>query len=897
MTLHFYLRYHTKVGQSVFLTGNPDFLGNGDAAISMSCHNEDYWKVFIELPEDFDKLIQYKYIVRNQDGFPIYDGEEHRFLDISKEGRQRHYTIMDTWNDAGNINNAFFSKAFQNVLLPEIQKKKTRKQKEYSHEFKVKVSLLKEHETIALLGSTIHLKNWNTDDPILLSPDNNWFTVRLQLAPNEWPAAYKYGIYNTAEKKWISFEEGENRILRQGEGTETTVILHDGYVNYQPKLWKGAGLNIPVFSLRSRKSFGVGEFADIKLLVDWSRKIGVQLIQLLPINDTTALKDWRDSYPYSAVSAFALHPLYIRLEKVAGKKYAKLLNPFLKKQKPLNKLFQVDYEKVMKLKWEALHKIYDAAKTELEDDVNYIEFLERNRHWLVSYGAFSFLRDKYKTADFLKWEKYVSYNEAEILKLATPGQPYYDQIAFYYFVQYHLHLQLKEIVKYAHKHKIVLKGDIPIGIYRYSCDAWVNPSLYNTGEQAGAPPDAFATHGQNWGFPTYNWDKMKEDNFAWWRKRFNQLGNYFDAFRIDHILGFFRIWSIPYHAVQGTLGRFVPALPVHLSEFESQGIYFNQKRYCAPYITDEILKDLFRDQADVVRKEFLEEKDEGQYRLKEEVRTQRKVVDFLKEKGKEQFENGLLDLISNVILLQDDHDEDAFHFRIAVHQTSSFRGLDEHTRQQLEALYVNYFYRRQDYFWKKKAMEKLPQLKSSTQMLVCGEDLGMVPPCVPEVMKDLGILSLEIERMPKTDQVEFFDPAHARYLSVVTPSTHDMSTIRGWWLEDPEKSQRYYNDMMKHFGKAPEKCEPWINKEIVMRHLYSPAMWSIFLIQDILGISEELRYPDPKAERINKPADAHHYWRYRMHIELESLIQQTGFNEELQNFIIESGRLPEREPS
>lgn len=375
------------------------------------------------------------------------------------------------------------------------------------------------------------------------------------------------------------------------------------------------------------------------------------------------------------------------------------------------------------------------------------------------------------------------------------------------------------------------------------------------------------------------------------------MSNYFDAFRIDHILGFFRIWSIPYHALQGVLGRFVPALPVYPSEFEKHRIYFEEERFCDPYITDEILADLFQNNVDQIKNTFLIEKKDGSYQLKEEVNTQRKAVAFLEKTGKKQFKDGLLDLISNVILLKDEQHEKAFHFRIGMHQTRSFLQLDEQTRNQLDGLYVNYFYRRQDYFWKKKAMEKLPQLKSSTQMLVCGEDLGMVPPCVPEVMQSLGILSLEIARMPKSDHSEFFDPADAQYLSVVTPSTHDMSTVRGWWLEDPAKSQRFFNEILRHFGKAPETCEPWINKEVVIRHLYSPAMWSIFQIQDILGINEELRLPDPAKERINIPSESHHYWRYRMHIDLESLIRKTGFNEQLQNFIIESGRLSQNDPS
>jgi 4-alpha-glucanotransferase len=544
----------------------------------------------------------------------------------------------------------------------------------------------------------------------------------------------------------------------------------------------------------------------------------------------------------------------------------------------------------MKFKISALKELYDVQKNDLKTDSNYHEFINLNRDWLAPYAAFSFLRDKYGTPDFLLWKKHSQYDAQAIQKLVSPSSSHYHKIAFYYFVQYHLHLQMKEVSEYAHKKRVVLKGDIPIGIYRYGCDAWVNPSLYNMDEQAGAPPDDFAVKGQNWGFPTYNWERMKEDNFEWWRKRFNQMSNYFDAFRIDHILGFFRIWSIPMDAVEGILGKFVPAIPIDISEFNSNGIWFDYNRYCSPFITDELLQQAFGDRAQEIKNEFLEYRDE-RWILKDVVNTQQKVLQHLGENPDEKLKQGLFDLISNVILIEEKNSNgQKFHFRIAMDRTFSFSQLEQGTQQQLKDLYINYFYRRQDDFWRHQALKKLPALKRSTNMLVCGEDLGMVPHCVPQVMGQLGILSLEIERMPKDSSKEFFHPNDAPYLSVVTPSTHDMSTIRGWWEEDREKTQKFYNFMLGHYGIAPYFCEGWINKEIILQHLYSPAMLSIFQLQDLLGINEELRRDNPQDERINIPSEPNHYWHYRMHLTLESLLQENEFNHEINQYIIESGR-------
>ena len=435
---------------------------------------------------------------------------------------------------------------------------------------------------------------------------------------------------------------------------------------------------------------------------------------------------------------------------------------------------------------------------------------------------------------------------------------------------------------------------MPIGVFRYSCDVWMDPGLFNTSLQSGAPPDSFAVNGQNWGFPTYNWEHMTEDHFEWWRKRFVQMGHYFDAFRIDHILGFFRMWSIPQESVQGIMGYFIPALPVHVYEFGQRGMWFNYHRFCSPFINDTVLWELFGPNTEKFRP-FLLSSGNHQYQLKEAFSSQRKVMDhFSKLEDTEENRHicdGLYDLISNVILFeQKGSGGQEFHFRISMDNTSSFRHLDGNMQHQLRELYIDYFYRRQDNFWKKEAMKKLPALKKATNMLICGEDLGMVPHSVPEVMKQLGILSLEIQRMPKDQGKEFFHPASAPYLSVVTPSTHDMSTIREWWQEDREKTQRFFKGELGQQGEAPLLCEGWINKSIINQHLYSPAMWSIFQLQDILGMDEKLRRDDPDAERINVPAIAQYYWRYRMHITLEHLLKEKHFNQAFRSHIEESGR-------
>lgn len=892
MVLHFYLRYSTKYGQAILVSGNTETLGNNDfkKAFLLEYLNDQFWHGYVEIDEKFiGESIQYKYILREENADDVAEFGNDRIIDTSKYKAQR-LVLTDVWNHPGTIENVFYSSPFKNVLLkyPATVKSKDKILKNFTHEFRVKAPLLSQHETLCIGGSAAVLNNWAEDKVAPMKKEGDWFTVKLQLPTEAFPFTYKYGIFNKKDKKFIRYEEGNNRLLLSPETNNTINIIHDGFANLQNINWKGAGVAIPVFSLRSKKGLGTGEITDLKLLVDWARETGLSMIQLLPINDTTATYTWRDSYPYAAISAFALHPLLINLDAVAGKDGASIIKQLAKKKKVLNNLSEIDYEQVLKIKLDTLKELYRQQKDSFKNDSSFFSFFELNRHWLEPYAAFCYLRDKYKTADFSKWKQYVNYDESAIQQLISSQQNHHDEIAFFYFVQYHLHQQLKDATEYAHKHAVIIKGDIPIGICKNSVDAWMEPELYHMDTQAGAPPDAFTAKGQNWGFPTYNWKKMQADDFAWWRRRFEQMSNYFDAFRIDHILGFFRIWSIPSHAVEGIMGRFVPAIPVSINEIFGNNILFERFRYTKPFISEDVLNQLFGDKKEEVKKTFLD-KD----KLKPKFDTQRKVEEYFAglDEPDNKIKLGLFDLISNVIFFDDEEfGGQKFHFRFSMEETSSFKNLEHHSQDALRKLYVNYFFHRQDELWRKEAMKKLPGLKQNTNMLVCGEDLGLVPHCVPEVMERLGILSLEIQRMPKKTGIEFFHPNDAPYLSVVSPSTHDMSTIRAWWEEDAEKTRRFYNHIMGQHGMPPKYCEPWINKEIILQHLYSPAIWSVFQMQDLLGMHATLRRENPSEERINNPANPEHYWNYRMHINLETLLKETAFNEELKTNVKASGR-------
>lgn len=896
----FQLKYHTQYGQSIFITANHPLFGNGNIKDALPLHyfNDEFWYTSLEINETdlAESNIVYNYFIKNNDGTIVFDCGHDKALSIPKNVGE--LLIIDAWNYAGYIENAFYTEPFQQVLLKNEEFILNKAEpKNFTHTFSVKAPLLKQNQTLCLLGSCDELSNWETASPLLMKKKKGetQFKIKVNLSKVQFPIAYKFGVFDLEENKFLYFEDGNNRILYDSVSKNKQTIVNHAFAVLPSTTWKGAGVAIPVFSLRTENSFGIGEFTDLKLLVDWSKKVGLKLIQILPVNDTTATHSNADSYPYAAISAFALHPAYLNLQQMTEVANKKHLDKLETTRKKLNAQATVDYANVLHTKWEFIKKIYPLQKAKTFASEEYKTYFNQNKHWLIPYAVFCYLRDEYGTANYNNWPAYKTCRQSDIDELTAKKSDAFDDIAIHYFVQYHLHLQLKAATDYAHQNGIIVKGDIAIGIYRFGTDAWQNPELYNMNVQAGAPPDDFAVKGQNWGFPTYNWQRMKEDGFAWWKQRFEQMSYYFDAFRIDHILGFFRIWSIPVDAVEGILGYFVPAIPIHINEFNEKGIWFDNYRYTQPYINETVLWSEFGSNADYVKEHFLIDNGTGGFSLKEEFNTQVKVEKHFAALEVSEFnlsiKYGLFNLISNVILFEEEGSQgQKFHFRFGIESTLSFQHLEYNTKQQLKELYVDYFFRRQDDFWMKEALQKLPALKRVTNMLICGEDLGLVPSCVPDVMQQLGLLSLEIQRMPKDSSKEFFHPHDAPYLSVVTPSTHDMSTIRGWWEEDRAKTQKFFNKDLGQNGDAPAYCEAWVNKAIVVQHLFSPAMWSVFQLQDLMGIDDGIRRENPNDERINVPANPKHYWCYRMHLSLEDLIANDTFNNELKKSIQLSGR-------
>ncbi len=805
------------------------------------------------------------------------------------------YTLYDHWKTMPE--DAFlYSSAFTDCInhqVPQVMKPETGSK---IVRLIVRAPQLRDGERLGVLGADKALGAWDVQKilPMTQHTYNEWVADIDATHLEDSHLEFKFVAFRNAKNELL-WENSMNRTVDLPEMKAGELVSYEldqaSFALYNRKL---AGTQVPVFSLRTRKSAGIGDFGDLKTMIDFVASTGQKVLQLLPINDTTITHTWTDSYPYSCISVFAIHPQYADLHALPELKNAKARAEAEKTRAELNALDKIDYEKVNDFKINYLRQIFNQEGEKMMKTAEYKAFFQDTELWLVPYAQYSYLRDKNGTADFNQWPDHQVWDEAERKALADPKTAAYKNVAFFYFVQFVLDRQMQEAHEHAKTKGVILKGDIPIGVNRNGCDVWTEPKYFNLNGQAGAPPDDFSANGQNWGFPTYNWFEMLKDGCQWWNRRFKNMARYFDAYRIDHVLGFFRIWEIPVHSVHGLLGQFAPALAMSREEIESYGLHFQEDRFTRPFITDWVLDRVFHERAGEVKEKYLDRLDDERYQMKPEVDTQRKVEALFADATDEKelwLRDGLYALISDVLFVRDHTNPGVFHPRISAQLDFIYESLYDNDKAAFNRLYNDYFYRRNNQFWYQEAMKKLPKLVQATRMLVCAEDLGMVPDCVPWVMDELKILSLELQSMPKDPSVKFGHLSRNPYRSVCTISSHDMPTLRMWWDENVQRTQEYYNTMLYRQGPAPHPLPGWLASDIISRHLTSPSMLCILSIQDWLATDEVLRLPDADAERINIPANPKHYWRYRMHLNIEDLAADKRFVQSITEMISQSGRV------
>ena len=797
MTIKFNIEYNTSWGEELYITGSTASLGSYDIkkALKLTCTAPGKWEGAISCNLNKERTVTYRYFVKGSSGIHYEAGKGRT---IALNSSTKDITTFDQWQ-GNSVDAPFLSAPFSEVFFADSNWPYSQTHI-HTNELIIRVAVpnVPKGAQVHICGASQKLGAW---DPAQAKPLRRMECLKWERSfeiTKEEGESWEFKFLIKYPDGSFIWEDRYNRELPLPKILKhSTVIKEYCGADFNQGNPRFSGVSIPVFSLRSTESHGIGDFSDLKKMADWASLAGMSMIQLLPINDTTAYLTWRDSYPYNCISTLALHPIYINLKAIGELKDKILAKQMVQDGAKLNKGEFLDYEQVWKSKMKFLRALYQQEKEDTFAQPEFYSFSKSNKEWLLPYATFCALRDQFGTANFREWGEYSEFSWDIIGKMTAKGSPLYTQIHFWIFVQYHLHLQMSQAKEYAHSKGVAIKGDIPIGISRCSVEAWQYPHLFNFNQQAGAPPDAFSADGQNWGFPTYNWEEMEKDNYTWWKNRFTHFAKYFDAYRIDHILGFFRIWEIPVEYRSGMMGHFYPALPLSKDELASWG--FGSIGRTGLFIEDPYTK--------------------GKY-----------------------------------------------HPMIGGLQSEEYALLTHGEKESYNRLYHNYFYERNNDFWYNNAMKKLQQLIASTNMLTCGEDLGMLNESVSRCMNNLKILSLELQIMPKEYGVDLGNPAKYPYLSVCTTSTHDCETLRMWL-----GMRNGTNDA------TPEECY-----RTIAQNMASPSMLAILPLQDWLSIDGTIRNPEASSERINIPSVADHYWRYRMHITLEDLCKADSLNRKIQ---------------
>ena len=891
MTIHFYLKYDTEFGQDLRL----NIIGGASSettSYGMTTGDGRTWLCDIEM-EKIPERIDYFYSLDNSGREERHEWQTitHR-LELNAT-KAKEYTVYNSWTDIP-YDSYLYSSAFTDCVNRRHHESLPKSEYDKTLRLIVRAPQLRKGDHLYIAGESSCLGNWHTDRALKMYEHNY----------NEWVADLDIEAFKekVAELKFIAttdngdvlWETGFNRKIEIPELKKGEACVYDmDQAFFEICDTKLAGTLVPVFSLRTKGSFGVGDFGDLKMMIDWVAETKQKVLQVLPINDTTSTHTWTDSYPYSCISIFALHPQYAdlrQLPQIADKKKA---TEFEALRKELNELKQIDYERVNDAKTDYLRIIFQQEGEQVMKTLDFKQFLKDNEHWLVPYAQYCHLRDTFGNVDFSTWKGHETWHEQDRGALLNPRSKEFNNVAFYYYVQFVLNNQMRGAHEYAMARGVILKGDIPIGVNRNGCDVWHEPQYFNLNSQAGAPPDSFSVNGQNWGFPTYNWQRMIEDGCQWWIRRFQNMSKFFDAYRIDHVLGFFRIWAITTSCVHGLLGQFAPSLAMTRDEIEGYGLHFQEQLFTTPFIARWVVDRVFGIHAEEVIGKYLHHEHDDIFSLKPEYDTERKIEAAFK--GKETADDiwvrdGLYALAADVLFVRDDNDSNKFHPRITAQLNFMYEALMDSDKEKFNRIYNDYYYRRNNNFWYNEAMKKLPVLVQATRMLVCAEDLGMVPDCVAWVMNELRILSLELQQMPKDPSVKFGELWKNPYRSVCTLSTHDMPTLRQWWDEDYDRTQEYYNSQLYRSGAAPHPLPGWLAREIIANQLTCPSMLCILSLQDWFAIDEKLRLEDANAERINIPANPRHYWRYRMHLNIEDLIANKEYNDNIKELIQHTGR-------
>lgn len=630
-----------------------------------------------------------------------------------------------------------------------------------------------------------------------------------------------------------------------------------------------AGLLLPLSALRTRNNLGIGEFGDLPLLGEWCSRVGLRLIQLLPVNDSGD-----QSSPYSTLSALALHPIHVNIASLPEMQASALSDTISKRLKQLRKQLdgagRFSYGEILTVKMAVLREIWQSEGPSILVDPEFLSYLESNP-WVPVYAIFRTLKDRFDGRAWTEWPEEFRAPDAALIDRLWSEKATGREARFYAWLQMRLAEQFAAAAESLSAAGIALKGDIPILMNEDSADVWYHREIFDRSLTAGAPPDMFSALGQNWRFPIYDWDALAARDYHWWRLRLQEAQRYYHAFRIDHVLGFFRIWAIPATDGSGVTGVFKPQTGITDDDLRSIGFDEGRIRWLAePHLRGEELRSWIS--ADLIDRMFTRIGEEDLFLFRPDLAGEGEIESILAQsEAREQLVAAWRDRALTAI------DQDRYAVTWYFRECSRYIALGDDEKDRFEQLVARTAIRDNE-LWADHGRRLLTVMQESTDMLACAEDLGVIPEAVPRVLSELGILGLRISRwahywdqpgqplIPATDYPE---------LSVCAPSVHDTSTLRDWW-ENEEGREDLWR-IMGAAGPAPATFDPKTAGAVLAYFAAARSRIVVYQLQDLLALVSDFRIDDASQERVNVPGTYNDFnWTWRMPVPVEEMIKNAA---------------------
>ena len=665
---------------------------------------------------------------------------------------------------------------------------------------------------------------------------------------------------------------------------------------------KLTGVAVPLGALYTKENPVIGEYPDLAVFAEFCKKSQIEIIQLLPVNDTGT-----QSSPYSGLSAYALHPIYIRLSDIpefkalyeADEKFRKKYDSFISK---FGYALRYDYDGISKAKESLILDLYASSETYKNGkaDEKLSKFIKDN-DWVKTYSVYKNLKHNYEQASWKSWHKEDQKKSAEEIAALWNKKAFYKEHLFHAWCQMIAAEQLLEATKKVHELGIKIKGDMPILMNDDSCDAWAFPQFFNQELRAGSPVDNENPTGQNWGFPTYNWKNLKADGYSWWKKRLTLSEKFYDAYRLDHILGFFRIWAIPDTDANAINGHTEPYAALKIDDLYKLGFDDDRIRWLSqPHIPTGVIEDITwnHESAHKILSVFCDKiENEELWRFKKSVKGSQQIYwtnlsEYCNDDAANRIRQKLVEYWSNRTLLEVAKNKFVplwIYFKSTSWQTLNDREKDI-LKKEFDALDV-----KNETLWRKQSDEILSELTKSVKMTPCGEDLGVDIKCVPEIMQKNGILGLRVIRWSRkwAENGQPYIPfADYNPLSVATTSVHDSSTIRQWWNEEKDSAKAFVYENAEAFGLKKDWAEaekysqtdftPELAQKILAACTKANSMWLIVPIQDFLYMEKRYWLDNAADERINIPGSVTQFnWTYRLPLDIAELTNDDNLTEKI----------------